>query len=463
MATPTVKTRFCPSPTGLIHLGNIRTALFSALFARKNKGIFLLRIEDTDVERSKQEYTEALMEDLIWLGLPWQEGPFYQSKRGEIYDKYYAELEKEGLAYPCFCSEADLEIMRKIQRSQRKPPRYARTCRHLTPEEVQAKLDEGLTPTLRFKVPDGEEIVYDDLVKGPQSFKTDDIGDFIIRRANGTSPFMFCNAIDDALMGVTHVLRGEDHVTNTPRQLMIIRALGLPEINYGHISLIVAPDGSPLSKRHGSKSAVELREEGYLPLAVVNYLARLGHYYGHDEMQSIEHLAEQFEMSALSSSPARFDPNQLLRWQKEGVTKLSDKGFLSWVGDEILSDVPHHHRGLFISTVKPNVTFPKDVKGWVDTIFSDTVTYDEEAMVVLKAAGKAYFELALNTLNQRGADVKAITMAIKTELGVKGKALFQPLRVALTGQPHGPEMHDLVALLGVDGVRARLSRVSHSL
>lgn len=273
MKTTPVKTRFCPSPTGLIHLGNIRTALFSALYALNQGGTFLLRIEDTDAERSEERYSQQLQDDLRWLGLDWQEGPvhdkglgpYFQSERQSLYDDYYERLIVGGFAYSCFCSEEELALTRKIQRSQGKPPRYPGTCRALSEDERAEKLAQGLKPTLRFAVPNEATVEFEDLVRGKQIYKTEDMGDFIIRRGNGTSPFMFCNAIDDALMQVTHAIRGEDHLTNTPRQILILQALGLPIPSYGHIALIVGPDGSPLSKRHGSKSAVELREEGYLP------------------------------------------------------------------------------------------------------------------------------------------------------------------------------------------------------
>ena len=279
MANPSIKTRFCPSPTGYMHLGNIRTAVFNYLLAKALGGVFLLRIEDTDRERSQSLYSDALQKDLEWLGLHWQEGPYFQSERQNIYDQYYQQLIDKDLAYPCFCTEEELTLSRKIQRASGKPPRYPGTCAHLTETQIQEKKSSGLIPTLRFRVNDDEVIEFDDLVRGHHRFLGKDIGDFIIRRTDGTSPFMFCNAIDDALMGVTHALRGEDHVANTPRQVLILKALNLPAPQYGHISLIVGPDGSPLSKRHGSQSVQDLRESGYLNIALNNYLARLGHYY----------------------------------------------------------------------------------------------------------------------------------------------------------------------------------------
>lgn len=305
------KTRFAPSPTGLMHLGNARTALFSALFGDR----FLLRIEDTDRERSRGEFVDELMTDLRWLGLNWDEGPetaepdeaYFQSRRGAVYQRYYEELEQQGRAYFCFCSPRELEISRKIQMSSGRPPRYSGKCANLSPAEISRNLQEGLEPTLRFRVSKNETVEFDDLVRGPQKFATDDIGDFIIRRADGSSAFFFCNAIDDALMGVTHVVRGEDHLANTPRQMMILAALNLPIPQYAHISLILGDDGAPLSKRNGSRSLNQLREEGYFPVALLNMLARLGHHYDSDDIMDFRTLKARFDLSHLGKSPARFD------------------------------------------------------------------------------------------------------------------------------------------------------------
>lgn len=379
-----MKSRFCPSPTGLMHLGNARTALFNYLFAKSKDGIFLLRIEDTDVERSKETFDLGLQEDLRWLNLEWQEGPgadegngpYHQSKRQAIYDDYYQRLEEADQAYPCFCSEEQLRLSRKIQRSAGKPPRYAGTCRSLSAAEIEKKKAEGLQPALRFRVPDDEVVVFADLVRGEQRFQTNDIGDFIIRRANGTSPFMFCNAIDDALMGVSHVLRGEDHLTNTPRQLLILQALELPVPTYAHIALIVGPDGSPLSKRHGSRGIKELRDNGYLPLALTNYLARLGHYYASDELLSLAELAKGFNVESLSKSPAKFNAQQLDYWQKQTVNQLPNDDFWEWAGSELQSQIPTDKDDLFLTTVKPNVSFPRDVAYWVNVCFGKTLNLE---------------------------------------------------------------------------------------
>ncbi len=464
MPTDSTKTRFCPSPTGLLHIGNIRTALFNALYAKSVGGQFLLRIEDTDRERSDVKYTQALYEDLRWLGLEWDEGPqhekdagpYLQSERQPIYDEYYHHLEEQNIAYPCFCSEEQLALTRKIQRSQGKPPRYPGTCRSLTAADIQAKLDAGLKPTLRFRVPDDQDIVFTDLVRGEQRFASNDIGDFIIRRADGTSPFMFCNAVDDALMGVTHAMRGEDHVTNTPRQLLILTALGLPLITYGHISLIVAPDGSPLSKRHGSRSIQVLREEGYLPDAINNYLARLGHYYGHDDYLSLDQLAEQFKIASLSKSPAKFNMQQLHYWQKLAVENMDAAATWAWLGNDIQQMIPTEYQIEFMVTVKPNIAFPSEAKEWATILFNPGLSLADAENDILKQAGPDYFKVAIAAIDESGVQLAAIIEHLKKVLGLKGKALYMPLRVALTGKPHGPELANILNLISEQEIRKRL-------
>lgn len=470
--TAPLKTRFCPSPTGRMHLGNARTALFNALLAYSAKdGVFLLRIEDTDPERSRDEYTVGLQQDLQWMGCQWHEGPehdqgngpYHQSERQAIYDQYYLVLEQKGLVYPCFCSEQELAVSRKLQRASGKPPRYAGTCRSLSTDEVQAKLEQGLKPTLRFRVEDGQLITFEDLVRGKQRFNGIDIGDFIIRRADGTAPFMYCNAIDDALMGVTHALRGEDHLTNTPRQCLILQALELPMPQYGHISLIVGSDGSPLSKRHGSKSIQELRQQGFLPMAIVNYMARLGHYFENDEFMSFAELAHGFKVEQLGRAPAKYDEAQLMRRQHQAVAALSAQEFSAWVGEDALVDVPADKRQLFIETVQPNVTFPEDVAAWSRILFGGGAEFDDENKAVLQQAGASFFTVAKSAIQNHKTDFKAFNDQLKQELDVKGKALFQPVRVALTGQLHGPEMAKIFELLGEQELQQRFISAQESL
>lgn len=461
-----LKSRFCPSPTGHLHLGNTRTALFNALLAKHHQGHFLLRIEDTDASRSFDHYTQALMGDLHWLGLHWQEGPevggphapYWQSQRQVIYNDYYMKLLERDLAYPCFCSDNELAVMRKVQLASGQPPRYAGNCQSLTIAQREEKIKQGFEPTLRFRVPLQQSVEFDDLVRGIQRFNTDTMGDFIIRRADGTASFIFSNAIDDALMKVTHALRGDDHLANTPRQLLVLQALDLSPPRYGHIALIVGQDGSPLSKRHGSQSLQDLKSQGFLPEAILNYLARLGHSYQQTHYLTYDELAKYFSVENLGASPSRFDDAQLHYWQKVAVSRLSDEQAWHWLGTQVQCRVPVEQQADFIRVIKPNLCFPHEVTGWLDVLFgSDKLDYSAENRVILQAAGAPFFVQALAIFEKTGLDFKAWSTQLGQALSLKGKPLYTPLRVALTNQAHGPEMAGLFGLLGLEKIKARLS------
>ncbi len=464
MSPSQVKTRFAPSPTGHIHMGNTRVALFSALYARHHRGIFLLRIEDTDLERSAERYGEALKEDLRWLGLMWQEGPeaggphgpYHQSQRLDIYQRYFNILEGQGLAYPCFCSAQELALSRKAQLVGGRPPRYAGVCAHLSATEIQSRLKQGLQPTLRFRIPAGVTVRFDDLVRGPQSFASGDIGDFIVRRADGTPAFFFSNAVDDALMGVTHVLRGEDHLSNTPRQILLLQALQLDIPHYAHLSMIVGPDGAPLSKRHGSRSVHELRESGYLPEAVNNYLARLGHHYESNELLSLEELAAGFDLVHLGRSPVRFDNAQLQHWQQLALGRADTDELWAWMGCKVHEKVPDAQRGAFVQAVRHNVTLPEHALLWARILFDDHLELSQTAREVIAHAGHEFFQHAAAAFRKYPDDFKALAHEVKTLTGKSGKTLYQPLRAALTGELDGPEMAHILPLLGVERIGRRL-------
>lgn len=485
MSAPTFKTRFAPSPTGLLHLGNVRTALFNALLARHAHGTFLLRLEDTDAARGHDKYAEALQGDLRWLGLEWQEGPgaegghgpYWQSRRGEIYARYFEALQANGHAYRCFCTEHELEVSRKTQLAAGRPPRYSGRCYRLSPTEVERRLAAGEPATLRFHVPDGDTVTFEDRVRGMQSFTTDGIGDFVIRRSDGTPAFFFSNAIDDALMGVTLVLRGEDHLTNTPRQILMLRALGLSVPDYAHIALVVGGDGAPLSKRTGSLSVQELRAAGYLPLAINNYLARLGHTYEDNALLGMDALAAGFSVDRLHRAPARFDPVQLLHWQKLAVAQVSDEELWTWLrsqtyigGARIEARVPAEASLTFVRTIRDNVVLPPDAYVWAANLFAAEGAYDKEAQSAIREAGSGFFEAALGALGDAD-DYKAYIQAVGAATARKGKGLFLPLRAAWTGivdpevrqalpgSAHwhaGPELVRVWALLGPTGLRARM-------
>jgi len=462
-----VKTRFAPSPTGLIHFGNVRTALFNWLFAKHEQGNFLLRIEDTDAERSSDEYIHALMRDLEWLGLEWDEGekhpkalgPYRQSHRTSLYETHLHRLEETGQVYPCFCSVAELEISRKLQAQASKPPRYSGKCANLSVAEIERKKAEGRDYTLRFRMPRGSLLTFNDLVRGPQSYPSDDIGDFIIRRSDGTFAFFFVNAIDDALMEVTHVLRGEDHLTNTPRQIALLQALGLPIPEYGHISLIVDSKGSPLSKRSGSMSMEALRNKGYFPLAINNYLARLGHHYVSDGFLDMQGLAEGFMLANLGRAPARYERSQLDHWQALALHETSDGKVWEWLRESVKDWVGEKDGAEFVSVIRHNILFPEDARVWARVLFADPLDITDDAAKVLNETDRDFFGIAVSLL-EHNMDFLSYTQRIKNETGRSGKGLFMPLRAALTGNIHGPEMPGVFRLLGFDRVRGRLTRLA---
>ncbi len=459
-----IRTRFSPSPTGNLHIGGVRTTLFSALFAAKHQGVFILRIEDTDAIRSEERYAELQQQDLHWLGIHWQEGPgvdgvygpYWQSQRQPIYAKYYDMLEKKELIYRCFCTDQELNLARKIQLSRGQAPRYSGKCRRLSKEEIQQQLEAGKKPAWRFIVPANTDIEFTDLVKGHQHFKTQDIGDFIIRRADGTAPFLFCNAIDDATMNISHVLRGEDHLANTPRQIILLRALNLHVPYYGHLSLIVGEDGSKLSKRHGSFSIEEMRNQGYLPIAIINYLARLGHACDNPSLLDFDELANYFDIEKVSRSAARFDTHQLLYWQKHAVQALAVSDWWRWVGEEIAKQIPESMQSLFVETMKANVTFPKEALMWAKNFFHDVVDISDDCLAVLREAGEQFFVEAEQAVDKYGTDLPTILNDMKQTLGISGKKLFMPLRIALTGQTHGPELAHIAQILGREKMKHRL-------
>ncbi len=459
-------TRFAPSPTGELHLGNARTALFNFLLARHGEERFVLRIEDTDAARSRPEHIDGVLADLAWLGLEWDAGPgredalgpYFQSQRAALYAREFAQLERGGAVYPCYCTALELEVARRTQRASGRAPRYPGTCRELTESEREHKRAAGLPATLRFRVPGGRRIQFTDLVHGPQSFLSDDIGDFVIRRADGSAAFFFSNAVDDASMGVTQVLRGEDHLANTPRQLLILEALGLPAPRYGHISLILGPDGAPLSKRHGAASVREFRERGYRPEALVNYLFRLGHSSPEHDLLELEGLARAFDTHHLGRAPAHFDEQQLRVWQKTATHRLSGAQARAWLGSRVPPGISAAAAEAFSAAVLPNVVLPEDAQPWADIVFGAAPLLDAEGETFVREAGSAFFAAAARAAAMSGNDLAAIAGAARAASGRKGAQLYRPLRFALTGLGHGPELAPLLAAMPSGEAERRLAR-----
>jgi glutamyl-tRNA synthetase len=461
MSSASVVTRFAPSPSGALHLGNARTALFNYLLARKHHGRFVLRIEDTDAQRTRVVMVEAVCSDLTWLGLTWDEGPdhpgphapYRQSQRGGLYQQYFERLERDGLAYPCFCSPLELDVARRAQLAAGRPPRYAGSCRELNAEQQAARVAQGRKPSLRFRVQSGVAIEFEDLVHGPQRYLSDEIGDFIIRREDGTAAFFFSNALDDALMGVTQVLRGEDHLSNTARQWLLLQALSLTPPQYGHVSLLVGEDGTPLSKRDGATGVRELRDAGYAGEAVCNHLFRLGHSTPHNQLLSLPQMADAFDLKHLQRAPAHFDPAQLRHWQSEWVHSLSGEQVRGWLDPILPRDLPPGQSEAFIAAVLPNIVLAEDARLWQQIVFDEPLSYEEPALRTARAAGPAFFAAAAGAVGS-AADLGALRSAT----GRKGADFFMPLRAALTGRLHGPELAPLLAAMPAERVRARLLR-----
>jgi glutamyl-tRNA synthetase len=455
-------TRFAPSPTGRLHLGNARTALFSWLLARRLGGRFRLRIEDTDAARAVPGAEAALLEDLRWLGLGWDGEVVHQSARAARHAELLAALEVAGRAYPCFCTETELAVARRTALAAGRAPRYAGTCARLGPDVAAGRRARGESAALRLRMDGGGSTRFDDLVHGPHQELDETIGDFVIRRADGVPTFLFANAVDDVEMGVTHVLRGDDHLSNTPRQLALTTELQLLKQlrpygpAYGHLPLVLGADGKPLAKRDGHATVAELRDAGYLATAVTNHLARLGHS-GHPEaLLSLEALAQGFELAHLGRAPARFDLSQLDHWQRLAVAALDEGRFAEWAG-LASTPVPRAAHAGFIAAVRGNCLLPRDAAEWAERLFGEALPTGE-AREAIGSAGPGFFAAAGAALAAHGTDHRAFAAALATATACKGRALHGPVRAALTGRLDGPELALLFPLLGAERLAARFAR-----
>jgi glutamyl-tRNA synthetase len=463
MHAENVRTRFAPSPTGRIHVGNLRTALFAALLARRHQGRFILRIEDTDVTRNDESVLADLYADLAWFGLEPDEGPeqgggagpYRQSERAAHYRRGLAALAEAGHAYPCFCTREALEASRRARIAAGQPPRYDGRCGRLAADEAAERLAAGETACWRFRVPSGEPVVFDDLVYGPQRFERELLGDFVIVREDGTPAFLFGNALDDAEMRITHVLRGEDHLANTPRQLLLLTALGQEAPVYGHLPLVLGADGRPLSKRSGAVTVQALREEGYLPIALWNLLARTGHHYDEETLLEVRELEAGFDPARIGRAPAHFDPARLAHWQKQAVQRLDDDAFRHWAGLDRLGVAAEAEA---IALLRENVTRPEEAREWVSVLQVGPPPVEAAARACIEQAGAAFFAAALAAASHLPEDFTAFGRAVSEATGRSGRQLHQPVRAALTGRLSGPELPRLMRIIGRDHIRQRFER-----
>lgn len=472
------RVRFAPSPTGYLHLGNARTALFNYLFA-KNHGpdaTFILRIEDTDFERSKKEYEEMLIEDLRWLGIEWDEGPdkggdygpYRQSERVMIYKQYIDKLLDSGNAYYCYCTEEELEKEREKAISEGRPYRYSGRCRNLTPNQEAEFKERGIKPTVRFKVPD-KTVIFEDIIRGHVEIDTKEFGDFVIVRQDGMPVYNFVVVIDDALMKITHVIRGEDHLSNTPKQIVIYEALGFDIPKFAHLPIILGEDRTKLSKRHGAVSVRALKDEGYLSEAVFNALSLLGWHPRDDrEILPKEDIFKQFKLEDVNKSPAIFDRAKL-RWMNSvyireivDLDELTKRSVEFFEGFGYKSDFDYYKK--VIQAIRDSIETLIDIKDRAKAFFIDEIVFNQEIVKEVREDENFYrvVQLFYDKIKDKSSitkeDFKNITKEIQKELNVKGKGLFHPLRIALTGEASGVGLDILVDIIGIEKVKIRLRR-----
>ncbi|MFB5764013.1 glutamate--tRNA ligase [Paenibacillus medicaginis] len=476
-----VRVRYAPSPTGHLHIGNARTALFNYLYARNQGGKFIIRIEDTDVKRNIEGGEESQLKYLKWLGIDWDEsvdvggehGPYRQTERLDIYKVYWQELLDQGLAYHCYCTEEELEQEREEQLARGETPRYSGKHRNLTLEQRQVFEAEGRIPSIRFRVPDEREYTFDDMVKGKITFNSKETGDFVIVKKDGIPTYNFAVAVDDHLMKITHVLRGEDHISNTPRQLMIYEALGWEPPIFAHMTLIVGEDHKKLSKRN--ESIIQFMEQydnlGYLPEAMFNFIALLGWSpEGEEEIYSKERLIEIFDANRLSKSPAVFDPNKLAHLNNHYIKhadpdRIADMAvpYLQKAGrlPASLTAEQQEWAKALVRLYQEQMTAASDIVQLSDVFFRTHLELDAEGQAILAEEQVPVVLKAFTDKVEASGEFAASRLAVlikevQKETGFKGKQLFMPIRVALTGQTHGRDLNETIVLLGRDTVLDRL-------
>lgn len=476
-----IRVRFAPSPTGPLHIGGARSALFNYLWARKNKGTFIVRSEDTDLERSSRESEQNILEALRWLNIQWDEGievggeygPYRQTDRLALYRDYIKKLLDSGHAYYCYCSEEEIEQERQSLLAKGETPRYLGKCRHLSIEQRATLEAEGRKPVVRFRVPKTQAIHINDQVRGDVVFDSDGIGDYVLVKSDGIPTYNFAVVVDDVTMNITHVIRGEEHLSNTPRQVLIYQALGLPVPEFAHVSLILNTEGGKMSKRDGDTAVLDYQNKGYLPEAIVNFIAMLGWApSGEEEFYTLDELAEVFSLDRVSKSPAVFDLQKLnyinSHYIKAAPPERLAELALPFVGE--MGILPQEDRSEqqqqwlvgFIEAISEKISHMAEVKEFVH-YFHGAVPLEPvgEALDILKGEqvsgvlglfGEKVREVELLS----GATVKTLLKQITKELKLGGKLVYMPIRVALTGQMHGPELYDVIPLLGRENVLKRL-------
>ena len=456
-----VRLRFAPSPTGYLHVGGARTALFNWLLAKKEQGKFILRIEDTDVARSTQESVDAILDGMRWLGLDWDEGPFFQSENFPLYKEFAAKLLAQGKAYKCYCTAEELEAKREKALASGGKPKYDGTCRTLAADIP------GKPYVVRFKVPLGGMTAFDDLVKGPISFNNDELDDLIIQRSDGTPTYNFTVVVDDVSMAITTVIRGDDHVNNTPRQILLYEALGCPVPQFAHVPMILGADKGRLSKRHGATSVMAYRDMGYLPEAMVNYLVRLGWSYGDEEIFSLDELIHKFSIEAVGRSAGVFNPDKLL-WLNAHYIKTGDPQRLAKLLVPFLSE-----RGIdadrgpnlvaVVRTLQERARTMLEMADGALFYYRETFDYDPQAVdKFMKPDVIPLFEQVRDRLGKLDdyshQGIETVIKGICEERGIKMGQLGPPVRVALCGGTISPSIFEVIEVLGKDATQNRVTR-----
>lgn len=479
-----VRVRFAPSPTGYLHIGGARTALFNWLFARKHNGKLILRIEDTDIERLKEDSVSQILKSLKWLGIDWDEGPekggdfgpYVQSQRQELYTKAAQTLIKENKAYHCFCSVEEIEEERQKQRQAGTPFRYQGKCRSLSSEEVQDRLKQGLPSVVRMKVPDTGQVVVEDVIRGTVSFKAEQFDDFIIMKSDGSPAYNFACAVDDHAMQISHVIRAEEHLSNTPKQFLIYRALGYEIPLFAHLSMILAPDRSKLSKRHGATAVGEFQEMGCLPEALVNYLTLLGWSPTEEQSELISpaQTISSFALEKVSKTAAVYDVQKLIWLNGQYMTtydldRLTLQAIPFFIRVGVISDNEAEEKREYIrdvvNTVRERVRTLGELAEASRYFFQDIVTYDEKGLekyFVKQENVEALLSKGRECLNAlERFDVESVESAYRqlmSELEIKGGTIIHPTRLSLTGQTVSPGLFDVMALLGKKKCLERLDK-----
>lgn len=483
MVKESVRVRFAPAPTGNLHVGGARTALFNYLFARRHKGTFVLRLEDTDAARSSEEYYRSIVDALKWLGLEWDEGPeaegkygpYRQSERRAVYNEYLAKLREVGSAYECFCTTEELEERRRQMREAGLAPRYDGRCANLSPQDRERFASRGVAPCVRFRLPEGADLAYDDLIRGRVDIRVEDLDDFVIARPDGSPTYNFVCAVDDATMAISHVIRGEDHISNTPRQIAVARALDFEPPVFVHVPLILGPDKSRLSKRHGAKAVLEYKEEGYLPEALVNFLALLGWSYDDErELFTLKELKKYFSLERVGKKGAVFDVDKL-KWMNgvylRGLTDAElfarTRPWLERAG--LITAAADGNAALAAAALAlehEKIKTLGEAPGLLSFFFTEKIEYDDRALKnLLKLPGGAdtlrdVAEACASLTDFDAHTLEEKVRSLAEEKNVGAGKIIHAMRAALSGRAVGPSLFDMAQLMGQERVVKRLMKAA---